>query len=86
MKIFYVLLLGVTLLTACSDGSDNNAAVAPPPPVDPGPVEPPPPTMQSFSAFARSVFADPANSQPRELNGLEFVFDANDDDFADLLR
>tara|TARA_R110000772_G_scaffold127819_6_gene235361 strand:- start:63756 stop:63905 length:150 start_codon:yes stop_codon:yes gene_type:complete len=49
-------------------------------------VAPEPPRLQSFSAFVRDVFADPADASPRDINDLEFVSDAEDDDFADLLR
>ncbi|MCB1842966.1 MAG: hypothetical protein KDI09_08415 [Halioglobus sp.] len=86
MKIVYLVLLGSLMITGCSDGSDNRDVGMPqPPPVDPGPVDPPP-SMQSFSTFVRGVFSDPADAQPRAINGVEFVQDADDDDFADLLR
>ncbi len=87
MKMLFTLLLGTALLVGCSDGSDNGNSPPPQPPVGPGPVDPPqPPMMQSFSAFFRTVFADPADAEPRDVNALEFVQDAQDDDFADLLH
>ncbi|GAB5452557.1 MAG: hypothetical protein Hals2KO_28850 [Halioglobus sp.] len=73
----------LALLAGCSDGSDNSAPDPVPPPVEP-PVEPP--QMQSFSNFTRQVFGDPPDSMPRSVNERQFVQDAQDDEFADLLQ
>lgn len=87
MKMLLALALGAAILTGCSNGSDNSSGAQQQAPVEPGPVDPPqPPMMQSFSAFVRTVFADPADAQPRDIIAVEFVQDAQDDDFADLLR
>ncbi len=39
----------------------------------------------SFSQLVRDVFAETAESQPREINGFIINQDAEDDDFSDLL-
>ena len=40
--------------------------------------------QRSIAAFARSVFAQPANGLPVPINAIDFVEDAQHDDFADL--
>jgi|TARA_R110002072_G_scaffold27543_23_gene89600 hypothetical protein len=85
MRHSCAILLVSLFLVACSDGGDRVVVPAPPPGGQP-PVAPEPPRLQSFSAFVRDVFADPADASPRDINDLEFVSDAEDDDFADLLR
>jgi hypothetical protein len=60
-------------LSGCHDdhpGSSSN----PPPPSGP--------TMVVFSAFAKNVFSNPADSVPINLDGLVFTFDVDDDPTA----
>ena len=40
----------------------------------------------SVSDFVRTAFQQPADAQPTPINTLEFVNDAQDDDFADLVE
>lgn len=39
----------------------------------------------STAQLVRDIFADPANNPPRDINALELIEDATNDDFADLL-
>lgn len=43
------------------------------------------PEQKSMQQFTRASFADDADGEPELVNAIQFVQDANDDDFADLL-
>jgi hypothetical protein len=60
----------LAFLAACNDGSS------------PSPAAPPPSQGADFSVFVDQVFSNSANSTPVPLNGLQFIFDVNDDPTA----
>ena len=43
------------------------------------------PEQRSMNQFARDTFATEADDEPVLINAVEFVMDAEEDDFADLL-
>jgi hypothetical protein len=67
-------LLLILLLSACADGTGGTDSIGGGGGLD-------------FNSFVRSVFADDANSQPREVSGLQFdQQEIGNDDFSDLLQ
>ena len=43
------------------------------------------PQQESIQQFTRVAFADPADGDPELVNAVDFIQDADNDDFADLL-
>ena len=79
-SLIAMVIGGVVTLSAC--GSDSN------PPVVVEPPPPPPPAPVSFSGFVKDQFAATADdTDPEEVDGIDFEFDADDDPdaFDDLL-
>jgi ABC-type glycerol-3-phosphate transport system substrate-binding protein len=67
-RVLAAALAASASLAACNDDNGNQSA--------------PTPASTSFTAFTMSTFAADANSTPVSLDGVTFVFDADDNPTA----